>query len=56
MSISLPNNKLFEIQLLALSLLQTQPVTVHHVMSFQARPILVPIDSAFCVMLFRMKY
>ena len=34
MSISLPCDKHFEIQQLALSMLQTQPVTVHHVKSF----------------------
>ena len=34
MSVSLPPDKLADIQQLALSLLQTQPVTVHQVMSF----------------------
>ena len=34
MSASLPPDKLADIQQLALSLLQTQPVTVHQVMSF----------------------
>ena len=34
MSVSLPPDKLADIQLLALSLLQTQHVTVHRVMSF----------------------
>ena len=34
MSVYLPPHKLDDIQLLAFSLLQSQPVTVHQVMSF----------------------
>ena len=34
MSVSLPPDKLADIKQLALSLLQTQPVTVHQVISF----------------------
>ena len=37
MSVSLPSDNLADIQKLAQSLLQTQPVTVHWVMSFLSK-------------------
>ena len=37
MSVSLPPDKIADIQQLTLSLLQTQPITVHQVMSFLAK-------------------
>ena len=43
-SVSLGSDKLLEIQQLAHSLLQTQPVTVCHVMSFWARTIFMEVD------------
>ena len=56
MSLSLPPDKLADIQQLALSLLQNQHVTVHRVMSFWVRPIFVPMTTpncSTCVMSFR---
>ena len=56
MSVSLPNEQLLEIQELAHSSLQRKPVTVNQVMSFWARPFLVPMvmhNSASCVGSFR---
>ena len=44
MPVSLPSDKLVEIQQLTLSLLQRQPVTVHQVISFLVRPPFVPKD------------
>ena len=37
MSVSLPSDKLIEIQHLAHSLLPRQPITVHHVMTFLSK-------------------
>ena len=56
MSVSLPPDKLAYIQQLALSLLQTQTVTVWWIMSFCARPISVSMathNCGDCVMSFR---
>ena len=49
MSVSLPPDKLADIQQLALSLLQTTHVTVHKVMSFLGRPIFVPMAIPNCI-------
>ena len=57
MSVSLPPHKLADIQQLALSLLQSQYVTVHRIMSFLGRPIFVPMatpNCGTCVMSFRL--
>ena len=56
MSVSLPPDKLADIQQLAPSLLWTPHVTVHRVMSFLGRPVSVPMASPNCgtyVMSFR---
>ena len=45
MCVSMPSDKLNEIQQLAHSLLQTQPVTVCWVMSFWAKPIFMPMGN-----------
>ena len=42
MSVSLPADKLLEIQQLTFSLFETQPVTVHHIKSFLGK-------ANFCV-------
>ena len=56
MSVSLPSVKLHEIQQVALSLVKTQSVTLHEVMSFWARPIFSSMDIhnfTDCVLSFR---
>ena len=56
MSVSLPPDKLWEIQQLVPSLLHMQPGTVHQVMSLLERAIFVPMDIhsfAVCVTWFR---
>ena len=42
--LSLPSDKLIEIQQLAYVLLQRQPITINQVMAFWARPPFVPMD------------
>ena len=48
MSVSLPPDKLSDIQQLALSLLQSQHVTVHMVMSFLGKANFVPVATPNC--------
>ena len=48
MSVSFPPDMLADIQQLALSLLQTQPVTIHQVMSFLGKTSFVPMASPNC--------
>ena len=49
MSVSLPSDKVADIQQLVLSLLQNQPVTVHWVMSFLGKAtFFVPVDTPNC--------
>ena len=48
MSVSLPPDKLADIQQLALSLLQTPHVTVHRVMSFLGKANFVPLATPYC--------
>ena len=47
-AISLPLNNLADNQQVALSLLQTQTVTVNQVMSFLGKTIFVPVASLNC--------
>ena len=49
MSVSLPPDKLADIQQLALSLLQTTHVTVHKVMSFLGRVNFCPMAIPNCI-------
>ena len=49
MSVSLPPDKLADIQQLALSLLWTPHITVHNVMSFLGRPIFLPMAIPNCI-------
>ena len=49
MSVSLPPDKLADIQQLAFSLLWTTHVTVHRVMFFWVRPIFVPMAIPNCI-------
>ena len=56
MSLSLPSDKLLEIQWLALSLFETETVTIHLVMSHLGKTNFVPIDMYIftkCVLSFR---
>ena len=56
MSVSLLSDKLLEIQSMAHTLLQSQPVKVHQVTSFQKRPPFLPLamhNSTSCVVSFR---
>ena len=48
MSVCLPPDKLADIQQLALSLLQSQHVTVHRVMSFLGKANFVPMATPNC--------
>ena len=48
MSVSLPPNTLANIQQLTLSLLQTQPLTIHQVMSFLVKTNFVPMATPSC--------
>ena len=59
MSVSLPPHNLADIQQLALSLLQTQPVTVYPVISFLGKDIFVPmatLNCGDCVVSFRVTF